>query len=131
MSYTITTSVGVSGSGVPTVSKTKSHTVENPQSFEVSVGIGVTDMLVNLAIDISQLLFLLIHTDQDLSMETNNSAAPQETFALDANNPLYWSKDAGVAVGSLFAGDVTKLYFTNASGVAANVVIILGLDATP
>jgi len=130
MSYTVTTSVGVSAAG-GTFSATRTHTCTDVRHLSDQVAGLATDALWSVALDISQIQYLIISTDQDLTLETNSGGAPQETIALAANNALEWYKDAGIAIATLFAGDVTALYFTNAGATAANVSIEVGLDATP
>lgn len=128
---TVTTSVGVSGD-LKAQGHSASQSCENVQEFGFTVGNGVTDKLVNLAIDVSQLTFLVIHTDQDLTLKTNAPAGgAQETITLKANNPLYFSRNAGLPTTVLFAGDVTATYWSNGGATTANVTIKMGLDATP
>lgn len=129
MSLSVNTTIGASGA-VETLNKTCAKTVEEVRQLSFQIAGSQTDKPVNMALDISLLHFLEIHTDQDVTLHTN-AASPgqQDTFALKANNPLYWSKDAGIAIGSLFAGDVTGLYFTTTP--ITNITITIGIDAVP
>jgi hypothetical protein len=61
-------------------------------------------------------------------VKTNSSGSPQETFTLAANKPQYWQTGMGTTP---IAGDVTKVFITNASGATARVEIQAGWDGTP
>ena len=72
---------------------------------------------------------VILSSDKYLTLETNSSSSPQETIALKEGNPLLWVKDAGLDLP--FAGDVTKIFATNASGADAELKIRALFDATP
>lgn len=64
-----------------------------------------------------------------MTVKTNSSGAPQETIAVAAGIPLvYVPAEGGTAP---FAGDVTKLYVTNASGGIAILNVLVLKDPTP
>jgi hypothetical protein len=91
------------------------------------------DFNVVVAIDVSQLVALLIGSDQDLTIETNQpggaSGEPDDTLALEANAPLIWT-DEDVEACPLSA-DVTILYITNGSGADATLNLRALVDPTP
>jgi hypothetical protein len=89
---------------------------------------AVTNDLVSVMIVASQLKTFFLWSDQDLTVKTNNSGSPQETFNLKANKPVVWI--AGMSTSPI-AGNVTALYITNASGSAATLRLLAGWDATP
>lgn len=94
-----------------------------------TVAIAANNFLVGVSIDVSELEAIYINSTQDLTLETNSGGSPQETIALKANVPLAWFANGYFAVP--FAGDVTGFYFTNGSGVAADVTIRILQDPTP
>ncbi|HUT88739.1 MAG TPA: hypothetical protein VMY37_04540 [Thermoguttaceae bacterium] len=101
---------------------------------EVVVPPSTTDKLVNLAIDVSQLKYIYLKSDQDLTFETNDSDAPEHpvgnTIELKAGNPYIWH--TGYYYTNLLTVDVTKVYLTNASGTLTATLEIRGVeDATP
>lgn len=98
-------------------------------SIEETVGIAATDLLINLAIDFSEIVCLFIMADQDLTIETNSGSAPDDTISLVAGKPLIWYEGSYFACP--LAADVTKIYVTNASGVAATLQIEVLQDPTP
>lgn len=107
-------------------------TSESVQLHSFTVAGTTTDQQQSIAVDISQLKSLYIHSDQNITCETNSSSAPQETLTILANKPLQWYSDMpGVAVGDLFAGDVTSTYWTNAGATLANVRWEMCLDSSP
>ena len=97
--------------------------------IEESIAIGATDQLVSLAFVLAKLLAFYMVSDKALTIETNSASTPQETISLAAGVPFVYVPGAGLA--SPFAGNVTALYATNASGSAAALQIRVLVDATP
>jgi hypothetical protein len=89
----------------------------------------VTDGLVACTVDISQLKAVTIESDQDVTLETNDGSAADDTFALLANVPLFWTSDY-LAVAGIFSADITALYVTNDSGSTANFKATFIVDPT-
>lgn len=75
--------------------------------------------LVNLIS--GKLQYLIITTDQPLTLKTNNSGSPQDTIALAANIPFVWIVNSGIPFP--FAGTVTEFFLSNAGSTAANVFV--------
>jgi len=111
---------------------TSSNTLEGTARIDVveSVLDGVSDGLVNFALDVSQAKLVFMQSDQDLTVKTNDSGSPQETISLTAGKPLLWVPDFPEAP-TPFSDDVTALYVSNASGDTATLRIKALLDATP
>lgn len=109
---------------------TKSHTnsenvtVQNVNIFEETVPDASTDKEFLIAIDVSEAKVVSILADQALTIKTNSSGAPQETITLIANRPTIWQ----VGDAALFAGDVSSIFVTNASGSDTDLKIIVGVD---
>jgi len=129
MAYTHNLDVGWSGSSQAPNNNRVSLTGDGEDNRQLSVANSVTDQLVNLAIDISQLKMFVLVSNAVVTIETNSSSAPQETFTLAAGVPVLWYTGCGYAVP--FAGDVTKIYVTNASGGTATIDIHILHDSTP
>ena len=70
-----------------------------------------TDVEIDLAIDVSAVQLMALETDQDATVKTNSTSAPDDTLALKAKQPLIWTKDQPTAI-RFFSADVTKLYVT-------------------
>ena len=98
-------------------------------SRRVTVPDSSTDLLVNMAIDVSQLQLLYIVSDQDVTLETNDGTTPTDTINLLANKPYIWK--VGSYFANLLTADVTAFYFTNSSGAVATVDVEGVEDATP
>lgn len=124
---TLTEAINVGG-GVST-SNAFTFTGDGRESRQVVVPDSTTDKLVNIAIDIDQMRLIYIVSDQDITLETNNAGTPQETIALKAGKPLVWYLGSYFALP--FAGDVTSMYLTNASGSEALFELHMIHDATP
>ena len=91
-------------------------------AVDVTVPASTSDSPYPLAIDISELEGMFLYTDGTLTLETNSSSAPQETFTFTSGNPVVWYNGMpGVAVGDLFAGDVTTCFLTNGTAAAVRL----------
>ncbi len=98
-------------------------------SVEFTIADSVTDQLVNFTADVSLIKAIIILSTQDVTLKTNDSGAPAETIVLLADNPLVWYE--GSYYTNLLATDITKSYFSNASGSTATVKILMIMDSTP
>lgn len=85
---------------------------------------STTDLEFLFAIDISAMQVFFMQSDQILTVETNSGGTPQETFSLVAFTPVIWR----VGDTAIFAGDVTSLFVTNASGNAAVLDVMVGIE---
>ena len=94
-----------------------------------SIADAQTNKLVSLAFTLAALKVIAILSTRAITVKTNDSGAPQETLSIAANVPFVYIPGSGVA--SPFAGNVTALYVTNASGGAAALTIRGLVDATP
>ncbi len=104
------------------------------------VGVGITDSTVyqadaegnltdvalagatkqiNLTVDVSQVKSFFVEADQDVTLKTNSSSSPSQTFTLVAKKALSWNLDRHDA--NPLTVDITALYFVNAGTVDANI----------
>lgn len=90
-----------------------------PQA-SASYATGSTDTLLAFTCDDATLQLLYLLSDRDITVKTNSSGAPDDTFALKAGIPLVWHKDDPHFTNPLTA-PITALYITNASGQTARV----------
>lgn len=126
-----TDSLGIAytGAGSGLLSLTLSKTADAYSGYAGVIADGATDQQVAVACRQAGLQMALLYSDQDVTLKTNSSSVPQETIALTATTPVLFVKDE---LGSNpFAGNVTTMYITNASGSDANVVVRLLYDGTP
>ena len=115
------------GSG--TVSNVLTKTSESSVEMTVSIPAETTDMEVDIAIDTAAVKSLLISADGALTIETNDGTTPDDTLAVDENEPLTYMVDTEDTLQ--LTVDVTKLYVTNAGAAAVTLDIRVLVDATP
>lgn len=101
--------------------------------IDESVAIGA-NQLNAFVLDVSQLKSLFIDASGgDLTIKTNSSGSPANTFNVVNGHPFAWCvgdgtlKDTG---GTVVSTDVTALYITNASGGAVDLVLRALFDPT-
>lgn len=95
----------------------------------LTVPASTTDFRTNIAIDVSEVKSLYIHSDVSVTIETNSSSAPDDTLTVAAGKPLVWYTGCGLA--NPLTTDVTDFYITNATGGPAAVKIRVLIDETP
>jgi uncharacterized protein (UPF0276 family) len=71
-----------------------------------------TDQEVAFVLDVSQCKGFYMQSDVALTVETNSSSAPAQTFSLSAGVPLDWIFGDGNCPVTI---DVTKLFITSVS----------------
>lgn len=114
--------------GTSTVRRSVSQSFSAASCLNETVNTGETNKECKFICESTSLKSFYISSTQDVTVKTNSSGAPQETFTLLANKPQYWQTGMGTAP---IAGDVTTTFVTNASGTAADIIIFAGWDATP
>jgi len=73
-----------------------------------------TDQLVAYEMDISQLkTFVIWSSGGDMTVETNSSSAPDDTFNLTDGVPVFWSANMQGSPAIPLSADITSLYVTN------------------
>jgi hypothetical protein len=90
---------------------------------------GGTDQEVVKTIDVSQLKAVFIKTSEDITIQTNDPDAPDDTISIAAGRALLWTYGCGMACP--FSVDVTTLYITNDAATAPVVFIGVAFDPTP
>lgn len=115
--------------GGETITKTVSVTSDGEDNRDIDVPNPSTNLAVDFEVDVSQLKGLYIVSNKALTLKTNSSSSPQETISLAADKPLTWVSGLGNTLP--FAGDVTSLFVSNASGAAAVLSIRMLFDSTP
>jgi len=123
VSYTIRVVQTVS-EGSTSLSSTTNTIVEGCDKRNETIVDAASEYNVVIGIDVSSLKVFSMKSSQVLTVKTNSSGSPQETFTLVAGRPIVWQEgDAAI-----FAGDVTGLYVSNASGNDAVLEIISATD---
>lgn len=91
-----------------------------------SLAIG-TNLEIDVAVNLSQVVAMGIEADKDCTVKTNNSTTPDDTVVLKAGQPLMWI--TGDPAGTqFFTADVTKFFVTTT--VVTVVKFVASLTAT-
>ena len=99
------------------------------QNMDPVIPATTTNEQVRATITVAALSLVFIDSDQDITLKTNSSSAPDETITIKAGKPLIWY--TGCAWANPFGHNITALYLSNAGAVDANVKIRFAYDATP
>ena len=111
------------------VANDRTYSASGHAAIAEAVANGETAKLINIAIDVSTVKAIVINSDQDSTIKTNSSGAPDDTLAIPADAEYSWNEDSLHALK--LTVDVTKIYVANASGATANLTIDVIQDATP
>lgn len=96
--------------------------VDKSQKLQKTVLDAATDEEFEFAIDSANVQVISIQSSVNMTLKTNSSGAPQETFTLIANIPVTWQ----TVQPAIIAGDVTSVFATNASGSDGVLKIFAG-----
>ncbi len=104
-------------------------------NIDETIAASATNIAIEFTLDISQLKGLFLNSDRNITIKTNSSGSPDNTFTLQANVPFAWVfgdptlRDTG---GTAVTVDVASIFVTNADSVNAALVQIRSLtDPTP
>lgn len=121
--------LAVEGSGI-SKSRNISDTAAGISSIDgETVSTGQTDYEITFALDVSACKSFYLESTQDVTFETNDGAAPDDTIALKANEPYVWHDTSYDSF--LLGTDVTSVFITNASGSTATITCVALFDPTP
>ena len=131
MPFTHTVEINYRGLGTSAVLSSYPVSAGLESNINESIPDAAADQQVDWAVDISQIKsFVLRANGGALSIKTNSTSVPQETIALADGKPVHWDENAHHTIGSIFAGDITKLYVSNSSGNAVTLEILCLVDPT-
>jgi len=97
-------------------SVTAIYVADSESNLDDTVAGSTTNKEFDLAITKSDVISMIMFSNEAVTLKTNSSGSPSDTISLAANMPLVWNTDSPVAIP--LAGPVTKIFATNA-GVAA------------
>jgi hypothetical protein len=126
---THTLTLGVDGSGVARSIKVENTQVGVALIDGEPVATAETDFEIGFELDVSACKSFYLNSDQDVTFETNNGAAPVDTIALLADIPYIWHVNSYDSF--LLGTDVTAIFITNASGSTASIDCVALYDASP
>lgn len=97
-------------------------------SFNEAVDDGQTDLQVAANFAFAKVKAVCLVCDQDMTLETNNSGTPTQTFTMKAGVPMWWTENMPVACP--FTANVTNFFLTNASGANGTLKGYIDVDPT-
>lgn len=117
------------GGGNRSITADNNYSGDSQESKDVTVAGSTSDMLINFALDVSQIKAIYILSDKDLTLETNNGTTPDDTISLKAGVPYIWTTDSYDTCK--LTTNVTALYASNAGATAARLQLEVVKDDTP
>jgi hypothetical protein len=99
-------------------------------NIDETIGVDASNLLINVAIDVSALKSIFILCSKAATIETNNSSTPDDTISLSAGVPFRWTVNSPFASPFASNVDVTKIYVT-AAGASGTLQMYVLQDATP
>ena len=109
---------------------TKTYTADGLSALNFAKATGVSGDEVAFTLDIGQIVFFYMVSDQDVTIDFNATPTGVPTIALKANVPFIVRASAEMYNTTAFSTDITKLFVTNASGSTANIVVESLYDST-
>lgn len=119
MSHTHTLAQGLQVDGVSVYSDQVVITDDEILGESVVVPASTTNQPVRIAFAAAHLTSMSMRTDQEVTVKTNSTSAPSNTFDVKPRAPVQWYSTSGIT--NPISADVTVLYVTNAGATNANV----------
>lgn len=87
-------------------------------NIDVGVASGVTNQAMGLTLVVAKIKSLFWLSNRDITVKTNSTSSPDQTFTLKAGVPLEWTASDTQAC-PITTNIATTIYLTNASGLDA------------
>ena len=126
-----TITIAYSGGGISQSNTITKSSTARVQWEEIVVTATTDGQILCPTIDESTVVLLYINSTQNVTIETNSGAAPDDTFTLIANEPYVWWTAAPFVNKLTTDIGVNGVYVTNASGASATITFEAILDTTP
>lgn len=121
MAFTVRVTKSVT-EGSTTIQSSVDHACDLVAKMDESVADGVSNAEYAVSVAVANMKAAVIQSSVAMTIKTNSSGSPQETIVLAPNVPVVWQEgDAAI-----FAGDVTSIFVSNASGAVGTLKIIIG-----
>ncbi len=130
MAKTVTITSTIQGAG-DSLSATETYSDEAIEDLDITILDAVSDQEVVVDWVNTRLAVLVISSDQEITVESNDGTTPDDTATVKANAPLIFKRDGSAQTNPFASLDVAKLFLTNASGSTATVKIKVLKDVTP
>lgn len=89
------------------------------QALDNVITAGASNVHFVMAVDVEEVISFLMYSDQAITVKTNSSSAPAQTFLLQAGIGFTWNSARPDA--NPLTTDITDFYITNAGAVDANI----------
>jgi len=117
-----------SGSGGLNISGTVTEVANAEQNRVLAIAAATPDQEFDLDFPFAALRSFFALSTQDVTIETNDGASPDDTITLQAGVPFWWAASSGQA--NPFTADVDTIFVTNAGDNVATLNIRVLYDAT-
>lgn len=107
----------------------KTVTAELEINADIAFAQNASNAASSLAIDVSALKSLFIKSTTPITLETNNATTPDDSFSLEADEPLVWHEDSPYACP--LGTDVTQIFITEPNTAAGTLTIRALIDPNP
>ena len=94
-----------------------------------TVAHGNDDVEFTFELDFSECKLFYLVSDQEVTFETNDGAAPADDWTLLANEPYLWHETSYHTF--LIGTDITSIFISNQSGATATIYCLALYDPTP
>lgn len=129
MSVARTVAVSLNSGSTQLASTSFTNTQESELNWNFTLTASSTNYdLPGAVLTIANIKNIYMCFDTAVTLKTNSTGSPQETLVFAANVPLLWDSQGPLAIGTIFAGNITKFYLTNSAADTACRIYIL-LDA--
>ncbi len=109
-------------------STTATYVGPEEAGLDSTVGATTTDQEFDIAIPLAQIISMMLWSDKDVHIKTNDSGSPQEEMDLIAGRQVVWNIDTPVAAP--FSNDVSKLFVTNNTSAIAKIKVRVLLESS-
>ena len=109
----------VHSDGANLIDKTVTTSGGARYTLDKDVANGVTNYQIECDFVKDRLLGVMMVSDKALTIKTNSGGAPDDTFTMTADVPMFWT--TGMPTSNPFTKNVSALFVTNASGAQANL----------
>jgi hypothetical protein len=114
MTHKITFQWGTPGQ-VNALIGTISKSADAEKNMDPAISANQTNKAIDYQLVIARAKMLVLMATVDMTVKTNSSGSPANTFSLKANEPFVWTVDQGTLQDSSAVDvvDITHLYVTN------------------
>ncbi len=111
------------------VAITDSYTDDFEVQLDHATAASTTNEEIDFAITYANVKCMLMYSDQTVTVKSNSTGAPGDTFTLTAAKALVWNTDRHESCP--ITSNITKVYVTNTNTSAANLKFRFLLDQVP